>query len=67
MFQATEIIDKAIEEEARAALAADRRYWLGTAEQMKRRVELYYAQSKAQDAGSRRKARLRDAAQVRIR
>lgn len=64
LFQTTHLIDKAITEEARAALAADRRYRQGTAEQIKRRAELYYAQSKARDAGSRRSARLRDAAQV---
>ncbi|XP_030040209.1 golgin subfamily A member 6-like protein 22 isoform X1 [Manduca sexta] len=61
--KATEIIDKALEEEARAQLAADRRIRMSEAEQWKKRVELLDAEKKSNDARKRRSAILRDASQ----
>lgn len=58
------MIDRAIEEEARAFLAADRRSRIGEAEQFRKHVQLIDAQKKVDDAGKRRKAILRDASQV---
>ncbi|XP_075984196.1 uncharacterized protein LOC142981928 isoform X2 [Anticarsia gemmatalis] len=58
-----DLIDKAIEEDARAQLAADRRIRIGEAEQFRKRIQLIDTQKKADDAGKRRKAILRDASQ----
>ncbi|XP_059048179.1 luc7-like protein 3 [Achroia grisella] len=57
----SELIDRALEEEARAHLAADRRVRLDAAEQMRRRVDLNDAEKRADEAQRRRNATLRDA------
>ncbi|XP_026740439.1 trichohyalin-like isoform X1 [Trichoplusia ni] len=57
------MIDKALEEEARAQLAADRRTRLGEAEQFRKHVELIDTQRRADNARKRRTAMLRDASQ----
>lgn len=63
-FQTGFMIDKALEEEARAQLAADRRTRLGEAEQFRKHVELIDTQRRADNARKRRTAMLRDASQV---
>lgn len=62
--QITEIIGKAVEEEARAQLAAEKRTMRGAAEQWRRQLELLHALKRADEAGKRRNAMLRDASQV---
>lgn len=62
--QITEIIGKAVEEEARAQLAAEKRTMRGVAEQWRRQLELLHALQRADEAGKRRNAMLRDASQV---
>ncbi|KAJ0173286.1 hypothetical protein K1T71_011462 [Dendrolimus kikuchii] len=55
----TELIDKALEDEARAQLAAERRMRLGEADQWRRRMELYDTQQRADDARKRKNAMLK--------
>ncbi|CAG5047128.1 unnamed protein product [Parnassius apollo] len=58
-----ELIAKAMDEESRAYLAADRRTRLTMADERRRRMQLVYAQRKEEDASKRRNAILRDASQ----
>lgn len=62
--QVTEMLDKAIEEEARMQLAADRRIRLSEVEQWRRRIEMLDGQKRADEASRRRTAMLKDASQV---
>ncbi|KAL0868006.1 hypothetical protein ABMA27_008662 [Loxostege sticticalis] len=59
----TEIVDKALEEEARATLAADRRMRISAAEECRRQLDLADAKRREDDALRRRNAMLRDASQ----
>ncbi|CAG9791238.1 unnamed protein product [Diatraea saccharalis] len=61
--KATEIVDKALEEQARAQLAADRRTRLCVAEECRRILDLADTERRANDASKRRNAFLRDASQ----
>ncbi|CAH2093460.1 unnamed protein product [Euphydryas editha] len=61
----SELISKAVEEQARAHLAAERRYRRMTADEWKHQIELVYTLKKSDDASKRRKALLRDASQRR--
>ncbi|CAK1589964.1 unnamed protein product [Parnassius mnemosyne] len=58
-----ELIGKALDEESRAYLAADRRIRQTMADELRRRMQLVYAQRKEEDASKRRNAILRDASQ----
>lgn len=58
------MVDRALEDEARALLAADRRSRNGEAEDFRRRIQLLDTQKKADDAGKRRRAMLKDASRV---
>ncbi|XP_039751934.1 uncharacterized protein LOC120627884 [Pararge aegeria] len=58
-----EIIGKAVEEEARAQLAAEKRLRRGVAEQWCKQLELVHTFRKADEASKRRNAMLRDASQ----
>lgn len=58
------MVDRALEDEARALLAADRRSRNGEAEDFRRRIQLFDTQKKADDAGKRRRAMLKDASRV---
>ncbi|XP_028171473.1 trichohyalin-like [Ostrinia furnacalis] len=59
----TDIVDKALEEEARATLAADRRLRQSAAEECRRQLDLADARRREDDALRRRNAMLRDASQ----
>ncbi|XP_034828197.1 A-kinase anchor protein 17A isoform X1 [Maniola hyperantus] len=59
----TEIIGKAVEEEARSQLAAERRLRRRVAEDWRKQIELVHALQRADEAGKRRNAMLRDASQ----
>ncbi|XP_052751832.1 trichohyalin isoform X2 [Galleria mellonella] len=59
----SELIHRALEEEARAHLAADRRIRLDAAEEFRKRVDLDDAEKRADEAKRRRNALLRDASQ----
>lgn len=59
----TELLDKAVDEELRAQLAAERRSRIGEAEECRRRMELYDTQQRMDDACKRRNAILKDASQ----
>ncbi|CAH0713498.1 unnamed protein product, partial [Brenthis ino] len=59
----TDLIGKAVEEEARIQLAKDRRCRLGAADEWKKQVELVYTLKKVDDASKRRDAFLRNASQ----
>ncbi|CAB3220252.1 unnamed protein product [Arctia plantaginis] len=59
--KANTMVDRALEDEARALLAADRRSRIGEAEDFRRRVQLIDTQKKSDDAGKRRRAMLKDA------
>ncbi|XP_021205438.1 trichohyalin isoform X2 [Bombyx mori] len=61
--KATETVGKALEEEARAILAADRRSRHVEAEQWKKQVELLDVKRRVHDASKRREEMLRDASQ----
>ncbi|XP_013183992.2 uncharacterized protein LOC106129847, partial [Amyelois transitella] len=56
----SELVDRALEEEARSRLAADRRVRLDAAEKWRRQAELDDAQRREDDARMRRDALLRD-------
>ncbi|CAK1541834.1 unnamed protein product [Leptosia nina] len=60
--QIMKMIDRSMEEEARLQLAVERRARIETAETLRRRAELYYAQKKEDDARQRRHNILRDTA-----
>ncbi|KAF9413880.1 hypothetical protein HW555_008030 [Spodoptera exigua] len=57
------LVDKALEEEARAQLAADRRSLISETDQFRKHVEYMDAQKKADDARKRRNAMLKDTSQ----
>ncbi|XP_045454117.1 trichoplein keratin filament-binding protein-like [Melitaea cinxia] len=61
----SEIIGKAMEEQTRAHLAAERRYRRMNADEWKHQVELVYTLKKSDDASKRRNALLRDVSQRR--
>ncbi|RVE49143.1 hypothetical protein evm_006264 [Chilo suppressalis] len=61
--KATDMVDKALEERARAELAADRRSRLGMAEDCRRMLDLADAERRASHASKKRNAILRDASQ----
>lgn len=58
------LVDKALEEEARTQLAADRRIRMDEAEQFRKHIELIDKQRKADNAMQRRTKMLKDATQV---
>ncbi|XP_028171474.1 trichohyalin-like [Ostrinia furnacalis] len=60
----TDIVDKALEEEARATLAANRRLRQSAAEECRRQLDLADARRREDDALRRRNAMLRDASQL---
>ncbi|XP_072934182.1 uncharacterized protein [Epargyreus clarus] len=61
--KATDLVSKALEEDARALLAADRRWRHSASEEWRKHVELVHANRRAEDAKKRKDAFLKDAAQ----